>query len=371
MSSLMLPNFDLFLQMDGLAASRLFAEAGESSSFKRMTALLQPALSAQPGTRITPPTPRQLKGFMQDMKRWRNRLGKSSILDDVLAAISGDAVAQAKLDATGMWAVAAECYGLQELKWWAEAATHCAEVEQASVRACRLMDDKDYFGLFNEVAGNARLCLYFTSSALAVLRTAQADSVVLAVRGAAMLEFLLAQVARLAVMVLNDHSKRALASTFEAFLAQDVRGHANPGFVLFRWFKGAFGVKSIKQMMTTDPRSPLEDVEPLPSEATLKRWSSGKNFPSEREFRSLVLAIANGWKDASQAEARCRHVAAHYYIARRMDALLDVVRFIVETERKAVGSSSILSLLEASSPDDWMREGFQRWLVHWRSQPSR
>jgi hypothetical protein len=367
MCSLILPNHDLFMEMDGFAMSSLFAAIGEAAFYKRVTGIVNPALRAKAGEVPKQLSARQKAGLKNDFERLTSRFS-SGFMDEVVAAIDGDAVAMARLDATGIWTLTAEAWANHGPDWQVEAAVHCAEVEQASQRACALLEADDLIGLADEITHNDRLSPYFSRHALSYLKPGHAACEILAVRGAGLMNFLLAQIARLSLFFTGRPELALGQDTWDELLVPVGEGELIPGRAFFRWFKRECGLKSLADMLDQVASNPPEVNSRMPSELTVKRWSSGKIFPDDALFVPFAWALVMQPPRSELSQRQFDRVLACHVVARRMDKLLRLMSQLTGHSASPQLREHFLKLLESPSVDEWMAFGYRKWLAHWQHQ---
>ena len=144
---------------------------------------------------------------------------------------------------------------------------------------------------------------------------------------------------------------------------------AGPGPALVHWLKEQTAARTLAQLV------PVDATGDLVSESTIKRWSSGATFPSEREFRTVaesgLSSQGNERRDDLLASARWL-----FFAARRLDKTLRLAEplFKAPSPDAPALTSWGGALLNADDALDWARRGYDRWFDHWVSrdvQPSR
>jgi len=360
MVSLMLPSHDLFFRMDGTSESGLFKQMDKPSLYKRLSNVVRTARSddgrSQPSRHV-------MRRLANDLRQLTKDADFSSPMSDVLCALEGDPRSMAKMDAVGLWDFSVAVYENAGFKWWAAGARHCAEVEAASLQACVHLDRKDFSALAAEISGNSILAPYFTRTAQEWLSKADSEADVLVARAAAMCEFLLAQVARLAWVTKIASASMDSCSPFAYLLETGARQQVIPGCQFFGWFKQSIGSPSLEGVLALAGCN-CTDVLDL---STLKRWNRGEEFPREESILNLAEAIFQRQEGEDGKTQRLQEVASHFYVARRMYKLMRVVNWIVSNEEKRCRSLHFLHLLEEGSIEIWMRARYAHWVAHWQS----
>lgn len=360
----MLPDLDLLLTMDGLSRSGIAKEVKMVSLMKRADILLKWLDTQPPSQEFTPAAAKQMQRLWTGMRE-QGLLDAIPDFDrDFSAALAGDQTAIASLGKTSLWQFAEAVF--PRANWLGESAAHCAEVERASQMALLLLRAGDHAALANEIETNSTLCLYFKPKALILLRSALSAEQVLAVRILALCEFLLGQWVRLASVWATHLSDEALIDTQRALLAVSPDGLINPGRAFFQWFKNELGAKTIAHILELAQLQSKDPTDKWLDESTLKRWSSGRVFPSDKAFKELLKHLASGWGDRDLRTLRTRRIVAHYFLARRLDTLMDFVQCLMPTRPAKQLDASLFTLLEAPTMNEWLGTGFEKWLTHWR-----
>lgn len=368
LSGLMLPDFPLLLNMDGLSLNGIAKETGMESLIKRAEMLTRDPEVQDGGWVQEPAVEKKVRSIFAVIRGHGLLKGLPDYDSDLTAAMDGDQDARDRLDAMGTWQLSERMYSTD--CWMKASAVHCAEVERASQRAIQLLQDKDYGGLADEIAANVTLRTYFTPVAVDEMRRVVSDEQALVVRAAGLCEFLLAQVARLACLTINYRNDESLRESYQRFLKPGQDGRVNPGRAFFQCFKEAVGAKSIGHILALAAMHSTKQDGPLPNDTTLKRWSCGQSFPSEKAFRGLLRQLACVWNDRELLSDRSKRIVAQYCVARRLDALLDLVQSLTGKRLQANVPHPFMSLLGATKVDEWIIIGYEKWLAHW-SEPAK
>jgi hypothetical protein len=360
----MLPDLDLLLNMDGLSLSGIAREMNMVSLVKRADTILKQLDAQPPGSETSLAVFKQLQSLWGAMRRLGLLEAIPDFDRDMVAAMAGSQSAQVKLAATGYWQFAETVFPRDT--WVGESAAHCAEVERESQSALQLLRVEDYAGLACEIEANSTLSQYFKPVAVARLRTAVSVSHALAPRASALCELFLSLWVRLTCVCAKHFSDDSLIDTQRALLKVTADGQIKPGQAFFQWLKNELGAKTMAHILELAQLQSRDASDKWPDESTLKRWSCGRVFPSERAFKALLGHLACGWGDREMRTRQSLRIVAHYFLARRLDALIDLVQCLMPTHPGAQANSPFLDMLEAQTLEEWLCTGFEKWLTHWR-----
>ncbi len=364
LDGLFLPELDLLMAMDGGSISGIARENGWESLLKSIEALGRrtDALSE-----VWDLSDRAKRSFDNIWKTLKARVGSDALAgvdEKVHAARNGDHVARTELDNMSAWQESAKHVG--QSGWWGVSVTHCAEVERASVDAVKLLRAKDYPALAHEISTNSQLSPYFPKLAISVLSRTKNDNDVLATRAAGLCEFLLAQLVLLDIKMQKANADPYEASLLPLLMRVGDDGRVKPGRNFFKWFLAEVGAKSLKNLASMAAGARAIPIGAIPDGSTLKTWSSGSSFPSARMLQPLHEALIESVTSPEQRERMQGRVACHYFLARRIDTLQDLVATLSPPQQPSdKGRLSLLDVLGAASVDDWIIHGSKRWLTHW------
>lgn len=368
-SGLMLPDLALMLNMDGLSAAGLAKITPMESLLKRLEALQRiPSVEAG-GWEHGPAVQKRMENILRVFKGRRLLEAIPDIEHDQRAALAGDVHARQRVNALGEWALIVRL--CPEGNWMHASATHCAEIEQASQTALERLRESNFSGLADEVQRNPTLPNYFSPTAMRALGMAQSVEQTVIVRASALCEFLLSQVVRLSLASIEFLNEPSLLDTFQCLLAPDKRGRIRPGRAFFDWLRFEAGAPSMGMLLSVAASHLNDEDSRLPIETTLKRWSCGQVFPSERSLLALLKPLARSWGDSDMRSAKSKRVGAVYAIARRLDNLSRLVQCMLIQPGWPHSRPALLILLETSSTDEWMATGYGQWLDHWRAPTTR
>lgn len=364
LDGLFLPEFDLLMSMDGGSISGVFRENGWESLIKTIEAFRRQTEELQETWDLGDKSMRRFEKVWSQLKSILGRDALTGVDEKMQAAMNGDHDARADLDNMSGWQELAK-YVVHD-DWWGVSVTHCAELDLASFDAVKLLHAKDYPALAQEISTNPQLSPYFSKLAIAVLNRAKNDNDVLAIRAAGLCEFLLAQLVLLDVRMQKPNVDPHEASLLPLLMHVGEDGRVNPGRNFFKWFLAEVGAKSLTNLASMAADAKAKPMASIPSESTLKNWSSGGGFPSARLLEPLHEALIDCVKSPEVRERMQGRVACHYFLARRIDTLQDLVATLSPPQQPTdTGRLSLLDVLGAASVDDWIIHGSKRWLTHW------
>lgn len=364
LDGLFLPELDLLMAMDGGSISGIVRENGWESLFKNIEAFGRQTTASNEVWDLSDGSRRRFDNIWKNLKYLLDLDALVGLDDRLEAAMNGDHEARTELDNMSVWQELAKHVGQSD--WWGVSVTHCAEVERASVDAVKLLRAKDYPALAQEISMNPQLSPYFPKLAISALSRTKNDNDVLATRAAGLCEFLLAQ-----LVLLDIKMQKANADPYEASLLPSLMrvgddGRVKPGRNFFKWFLAEVGAKSLTNLASMAAVARAIPIGAIPDGSTLKTWSSGSSFPSARMLQPLHEALIESVTSPEKRERMQGRVACHYFLARRIDTLQDLVATLSPPQQPTdTGRLSLLDVLGAASVDDWIIHGSKRWLTHW------
>lgn len=364
LDGLFLPELDLLMAMDGGSISGIARENGWESLLKGIEALGRQTEALNEVWDLSDGSRRRFDNIWKTLKVLLGSNPLVGVDEKVQAARDGDHDARTELDNMSAWQELAKHVGQSD--WWGVSVTHCAEVERASVDAVKLLRAKDYPALAQEIWTNTQLSPYFPKLAIAVLNSTKNDNDVLAMRAAGLCEFLLAQLVLLDIRMQKPNADPYEVSLLPSLMHVGDDGLVKPGRNFFKWFLAEVGAKSLTNLASMAADARAIPMGAIPGESTLKTWSSGSSFPSARMLQPLHEALIDSVKSPEVRERMQGRVARHYFLARRIDTLQDlVVTLSPPPQSNYAGRLSLLDVLDADSVDDWIVLGSKRWLTHW------
>lgn len=364
LDGLFLPELDLLMSMDGGSISRAARESGWDSLLKNIEAFRRQTEALHEVWDLSYRSKRRFDKIWRDLKSFAGCDVLGGLEKKFQTAWSGDHDARAELDEMSAWQLMAKHLG--DSDWWGASVTHCAEVERASVDAVKLLRAKDYPALAQEISTNPQLSPYFPKLAIAVLSRTTNDNDVLAMRAAGLCELLLAQIVLLDMKMQKPNADPHQASLLPSLIHVGNDGRVNPGRSFFKWFLAEVGAKSLKNLASMAADARAKPSGAIAGESTLKYWSSGRSFPSARMLQPLHEALIESVTSPDERQRIQGRVACHYFLARRIDTLQDLMATLSPPQQPTdTGRLSLLDVLGADSVDDWIVQGSKRWLTHW------
>ena len=285
----------------------------------------------------------------------------SPLVNTILKALDGDARASKDLDGLGHWAMyRAGCAAALPDDISLTPLDHCIEVENASRGADDCLARNEYAEAAQCVVSTPELAIYFHKGALQSLASATNPTEALSARAAGLCEFLLGDVARLDVALFRSRGQEEIRY-FGHLLGSDGEDECQPGAALVRWLKARTEATTLESLLDLDLGGRALD------ESTLKRWSGGREFPSEKSLvrfmQSIARSLSQAERDKFQADSY-----AQFFAARRLHKTLEIAQvfFTENSEASAVGER----LLSGDSLGLWARQRYDFWLQHWRALAS-
>lgn len=285
---------------------------------------------------------------------------------EIQAALhSGDNAAQELIAGWGVWEATAVGFDPPpgSLQHWT--VMHCVDIERASRTARVLIDQGDYSGAAVELARQNAVQGYVNGAMLEALGTASTAAASLGPRVAAMLEFLLSQVALVDVQLHARHDVEH--SPFGDLLEADSSKPVRPGRGFLKWLQRRHHSATLLKLQDRAAAGCPREANVV-DEASLKRWSNGSAFPTMGKARALVRALtAVGMNDARQS-AELDAAWHQFWAARRLNELLRFVDVLTQHEDKHGRRRCVLGLMGADTGDDWCRRRYPFWLSYWRHE---
>lgn len=341
LSSLILLSPESALKLDDLSMRGLFEQSGQESLYKGIQRALR--------LRVSQIIPRSLKKFLVE-----NLLKQpTGFANTFLRACDGDPVAVHQLDKLGFWgAFRIGCDGAEKSELIL--IDQCVEVEATCFDIDTCLAEQRWVDAANLARSNPVIRPYLTDAALEALADAKTLDETLPPRFAGVLELLLSQIA------LVDQSLTTRDSKFEGFehlLNSGSVDKIKPGRGFIHWLMRRLDVNSLPRLLERDTRkSQLDD-------STLKRWSSGAEFPSEDSARRFVEAILPK-KSEEGHDALWHQSATQYWAARRLHKTLVLAEILFSAASET--SSWGTRLLGTKGAAQWARQRYGGWREHWR-----
>lgn len=361
LSSFILLEPESYFKWNGITMRSLYNEMGMESFYKREKQLLK-TVSSLPNSEQE----QQIKKWCFDMRTHLESSASSSpplvINSHFERFLNCDEAFIKEILSVGIWQfiVNYEVFPMQD-PLVKNILTHCADVEVASKEVDILLSQKAYPKIADAVHANPSLLLYIRPQLQSYLATSKTDKEILLVQILGLLEFLFSQVPMMDA-VLN---KNGMTQTrcFTPMLHTHDHQTIEPGQAFFHFIQDLLEIKTIRQMEILGQKCSKKDYCSTASEATLKRWSSGKEFPKPKTFfRFIKTCLQNSGNDSSQVKDLIWY---HYWGAKRLYLIQKFVQYLFQWSEYC---KLIIDLLEASSIYEWMVIRYEFWLQHWNAQ---
>ncbi|WP_142817060.1 hypothetical protein [Rhodoferax sediminis] len=341
------------MKMDGASLRAAYIEAGQVSLFRG----LERFLATRP-EQIPPKLAKNFKALLEEMPA-------SEIRALLLDGLGGNSDALASIDQIGVWGAYRQARTgsfAGNSRVWVD---HCVEVESASKGIDTLLRESAYAAAADAVKTSPMLTLYVSEAALQQLAKATTEAEALLPRTAGLCELLLAQVARVDVILRNQTSSHDNHIGFETLLAARIKQVCNPGRELFRRMKATLGAQSISNLL--DWAQAVKTGMDVVDESTLKRWSSGREFPREEKLQLFVETTLKN-RGLDKDDRAFQHIGTQYWAARRLHKLLEIVRRFLTAEQSSPRDVGLWSsLLGGPCAEQWVQQRYTFWLSHWQA----
>lgn len=352
LSSFILLSPDSMMKMDGLPMRDAWIQMDKETVFKGVERFLK----VRP-TKIPP----KLKSHMKDLF---DGMPDSDFKTLFLNGLDGGAEAIEKVNQFGSWESFRLAFPPSSQDGTCVWMNHCVEVEKASVEIDGLLLEGAYAAAAAALKTNLTLAPYVSANAIQMLAQATTETDALLPRSVGVCEFLLAQVAKLDVVLGSVEPQQQHSTTYQYLLSAKAQQTCSPGRELYQWLKATLKIKTFSEFQTLATRANGVATVDISS---LKRWSQGAEFPREDKLRLVIETILQN-RGHSLNDKTDRLIGSHYWVARRLHKLLELVRqFLWAGQSMPSGVSAWSSLLGYSSADQWSRERYVFWLSHWQS----
>jgi hypothetical protein len=351
LSSFILLSPESMMKLDGLSMRAAFTLTGKETVFKG----LERFLKVRP-LRIPTTLKVNMKCMLDGMLDFEAKT-------HFLSGLDGDERAIEKINQLGSWEVFRRAFPSTSQGGDGLWIDHCVEVEKASIEIDALLQKGAYATAAAAVRTNQTVAPYVSANAIERLMRATSDAEALLPRVAGLCEFLLALIARLDVVLALGGPQQKPMATYQYLLQADVIQTCSPGRELYQWLKRALVVQTFSELQKISTRAngmPTVDI------STLKRWSQGAEFPREDKLRLVLGTIAQN-RGHSLDDESYREIALHYWVARRLHKLLELVRSFWLKRATPSGMGCWSSLLEYPTAEQWVQERYVFWLWHWYS----
>lgn len=340
------------LQLDGMPTMReMFKAEGLEHHYK----VVEPLMHGR--------APESLPKVLRSAKALLPSDGPDVLKKVRRALFDADPLAREEVSSWGVWEAARQGMGSIDgtlLDW---TISHCVEVERAAAEAEKLIGRGDFRGAAASTRRSDILATYMSERMAVDLAGARSDADSVRSRAAALLEFLVSQVARVEVRLRAERAPLNVGG-FLPLLVPAKNGRCRPGGEFLRWLQRRRGLPTIKNVLDHSAAHSKAGFGPV-NEATLKRWSSGASFPTLEKLKALVHALATtpGGKepDAGELEAAWYQ----FWAARRFNLVLTLAEQVVERDEAMPESRRMLYLMDASSINEWCQRRYAWWLAYW------
>lgn len=330
----------------------IFIQTGKETVFKGIERFLK----LRP-TKISPKLLSHMKDLLDGMP-------DSDFKTLFLKGLDGGAEAIEKVNQFGSWESFQITFPPSSQDGTCVWVNHCVEVEKASVEIDVLLLEGAYAAAADALKTNLTLSPYVSANAVQLLAQATTDAEALLPRSAGVCEFLLAQVARLDVVLGPVEPQQQYRTTYQYLLSAKAQQACSPGRELYQWLKATLNIKTFSEFQTLATRANGVATVDISS---LKRWSQGAEFPRENKLRLVLETIVQN-RGHSMNDKTHRLIGSHYWVSRRLHKLLELVRQLLWVGQSSPGRVvTWSSLLGYSSADQWSRERYDFWLSHWQS----
>ncbi len=344
------------MALDGRSLRGLFLDAGYISLFRSIERAVKLNLQEPPPTLL-----RTLGDLLKTARPTRIREMF------VRALLDGDDAAKAELASMGSWAVFQESFrhdmAESQILWTQQ----FIDIERASKDADLHLSEKRYDSAADALSSDPQLRIYLTDRALITLRSATTDGQATMARAAGALEVLLASAARNDVVSRAD---RKSDESFEWMLSPGPSGACQLGRAWARRVVSELGPGTLEGLLelAQDPSKPHKSFV---DHATLKRWHSGKTFPSVNKASSLLKVVLTNRKartdPSTDIDLQMERFGCALGSAIRIHKCLELLGLIDGKLRDAGHDARLVHLLGHESPSDWARMRYSSWLDHWQS----
>ena len=313
----------------------------------------------EPGRSLTP-------GQIARLRRLFDGVGGPPEAALLLAANAGDRQAATAYWARGEWVV------MRSLMWpitpeWARPKLNLYAEIQID---CRAVDVHMVSAHFEEaadaIAADARLTPYFSQAVLAHLETSPSAAHAVLSQAFALCELQISAVARVACKT-SFANGDDIAQLFDGPAGKAVA----PGRQFVRWVMRQVGVATINEFVDRVGLHSPRDA-PRISEASLKRWSAGTEFPSKLVMNALGDALFCRAPDGRKLEPLDGGIPEGFdrrqpllWAARRVhktQLLLELVNS--RLDEQGLGDY-MPSLLGSPTFSEWASARFEFWRTHW------
>lgn len=350
MSSCILLSPESMMKLDGMSLRSFYIEIGQETFFKGMERFQQRKPKKIPAK------------LLQKMKRMIDDMPASEFRTLFLRALGGDAEAALKIEKLGFWGAYRLVFPPSSDDGMAIWIDHFVEVESASIGVDALLREAAYARASDAIQNNPVLRPYFSEASLQRLSTATTQREAFIPRCAGMFEFLVAQVARVEMLLQSQPSLQGIQEGFDHLLVTHSQQTCNPGRELLRWLKAVLKARTIDELLKMARKGEMSVID----ESTLKRWTSGREFPRSEKLQLFVETILAS-RDPKENESTLRRLGNQYGAARRLHKLLELIRGFLKLELDYPDDKNKLSsLLGSDTADQWTQQRYDFWQKYWQ-----
>jgi hypothetical protein len=347
LSSFILLEVEAMMKLDGLTLRSRWAELGKESTYLGIQRFVD-----KQGVQL----PQTLKaGLVETFSEIPESAWKASFIK----ALNGDQDAQDLIHSLGQWETFRGGFSSSikgGLCVWID---QLVEIEKAS-RSVDLHLAKGEFAQAASLAGESlALRPYLSAAATAWLGCATNDKEALPARVTGLCEVLMSQIARVEWLSADLPN---FAGGFAHLTQFDVGKPCKPGRQFFAWIKRVLRIKTLAEFQIQATRNGV----PVIDESTIKRWSSGREFPSTTKLDRLITAL-NAHRAVNGMEpVPSDRIFAQYWAARRLQKLLNLARLLWAADDLAQGSNRPWSsMMGYASAEAWVQARYPFWQDHW------
>jgi hypothetical protein len=268
-SSLFLLSPEVDIKLLGSSMRGVFKKNGWESLFKRIERLQD--TGKEPSAALL----RDLRSFLK-VTPW---------LDIFDAELAGDVESQKQLSEVSQWAwfdIGLRNNSVEPTPYWVQ---YTIEVEQASQIPEQMLNEERLSEALDAVRKDELLHHFLWPEAAKIWASKSPSSRLVPLLAAIVLEVRLSQLAAMDVGYIVKHLAESKENSFFLQVLPTMSGKGcTPMRRLLDWLKGEVGAKSLGKILETPALASIDGLDI----STLKRWSSGRRYPS----RNLIAEIS-------------------------------------------------------------------------------
>ena len=348
LSSFILLDPEAMMKLDGQSMSSLWAGLGGQKTLKGIQRFL---------VKRPPQIPKTLK---VNLNKVLNQFPDFPCKTQFLLAIDGDTDAQNSINSLGQWEFYRLAFPATESGGAGIWIDHLVEIEKASQLVDRNLGNGEFTKAAEHTVDSPTLKPYFSAAAIARLSGATSDKEALLARMAGLCEVLLSQIARVECLSAGSAIVEDGFSYLTEFEAEQL---CKPGRRFFAWLRQVMGGRTLAELRTLATRNNV----PVIDESTIKRWSSGREFPRPEKLDQFVAALQERRESIVVVSVPYGRIHAQYWAARRLQKLLDLARIPWGAESKIQGANRPWTeMMEHDSAEAWIHARYPFWQDHWK-----